>query len=88
MSNYTWTFDVPTGTYKNHTLSNELREAAVAEAKFMQFVKPVSGYGRKMGESVTLTRVSAMDVPANPRLSESEKISEDSISMSTKNIIS
>lgn len=84
--NYTWGFDAPTGTYKSHAMSNDLRQAAIAETKFMQFVKPVSGYGRKMGESITLTRMSAMTVPTNARLSEVEKISEDEITMSTKSI--
>ena len=46
MTQQTWTFDAPTGVYKNHALSSALRLAAIAETKFMQFVRPEPGYGR------------------------------------------
>ena len=80
---HTWTYDAPTGVYKNHDMSMQLREAAIAETKFMQFVTPEPGYGKKKGESVTITRVSNMDVPANGRISETERIPEDNITLST-----
>ena len=54
MSLQTWTFDAPTGVYKNHAMSENLRNAAIAEHKFMQFVATEAGYGRKKGESITI----------------------------------
>jgi N4-gp56 family major capsid protein len=57
--------------------------AAVAEAKFMQFVRPEGGYGKKKGESVTITRVSNITVPTSGQLSEVSRIPEDEISLST-----
>ena len=83
MANFEWTFDAPSGVYKNHALSADLRSAAVAESKFMQFVRPESGYGRKTGESITISRVSALSIPTSGKLSEGYKIPEDSLTIST-----
>jgi N4-gp56 family major capsid protein len=83
MSNHSWTYDAPTGVFKSHTMSEELRHAAIAETKFMQFVKPEPGYGKKKGESITITRVSNMTVPTSGRISESQRIPEDNITLST-----
>lgn len=81
---FSWSFDAPTGVYKNHALSAKLRSAAIAETLFMQFVSPESGYGKKMGESVTITRVSNMTEPSSGVISEAQRIPEDSITLSTK----
>lgn len=83
---FTWTYDAPTGTYKNFDLSEQLRFAAIAQTKFMQFVRPEAGYGRKSGESVTISRVSALNVPSNGQLVENALIPEDNLSISTKAI--
>jgi N4-gp56 family major capsid protein len=78
-----WTFDQPTGTYKNHDLSKKLRFAAIAETKFMQFVTPEAGYGKKKGESVTITRVANLDEPTDGRLNELNTIPEDDLTITT-----
>ena len=84
MSTQSWTYDAPTGVYKNHKLSSQIRLAAIQAAKFMQFVKPEGGYGRKMGESVTITRASNVAVPTSDVLNELDRIPEDTISLSTQ----
>lgn len=84
MATHSWTYDAPTGVYKNHKLSSQIRLAAIQEAKFMQFVKPEGGYGRKMGESVTITRVSNVTVPSSDVINELDRIPEDTISLSTQ----
>lgn len=86
MSNFTWSFDAPSGVYKNHHMSSRLREAAIAETKFMQFVSVEPGYGRKKGESLTITRVSNLDVPTEGRISENERIPEDNLTITTVQI--
>lgn len=86
MANHSWSADAPSGVYKNHKLSAQIRMAAIAEAKFMQFVRPEPGYGRKMGESLTITRVSNVSVPTTDVLNENVRIPEDSISLSTQAI--
>lgn len=79
----TWTYDAPTGVYKNHKMSSDLRHAAIAETKFMQFVKPEASYGRKSGESITITRISNLAVPTNGRLTEGIRIPEDDLVITT-----
>ena len=83
MANFSWTFDAPSGVFKNHALSSDIRMAAIAEAKFAQFVKPESGYGKKKGESVTIIRVSNLTVPTSGRLTENIKIPEDALTITT-----
>jgi N4-gp56 family major capsid protein len=80
---FSWSFDAPSGVYKNHELSSQLRFAAIAETKFMQFVRPEPGYGKKKGESITISRVSNIAVPSNGRLAENNRIPEDELVLST-----
>lgn len=86
MANHSWVLDAPTGTYKNHKLSSEIRMASIKECKFMPFVSPEPGYGKNNGESVLITRVSNVTVPTNDVLDERERIPEDEISLSTQSI--
>jgi N4-gp56 family major capsid protein len=52
-----WVFDAPSGVYKNHALSSQIREQAAADALFAQFLETERGYGKGKGASVTITRV-------------------------------
>jgi N4-gp56 family major capsid protein len=83
---HSWTFDAPSGVYKNHFMSMKLREAAIAETKFMQFTDPEPGYGRKKGESVTITRISNIPEPSDGRINENERIPEDNLTITTTQI--
>lgn len=86
MANHQWQFDAPSGVYKNHELSSQIREAAVAESKFMQFVSPEPNYGKKKGEAVTIIRVSNVDEPTDATLTEGVVMPEDEFSLSTVQI--
>ncbi len=86
MAQQSWVNDGPSGVYKNHDLSSKLRMASIKEAKFMQFVKPEEGYGKKKGESVTITRVSNVTVPSSDVLDELNRVPEDTLSLSTQAI--
>jgi N4-gp56 family major capsid protein len=86
MSQQTWVYDAPTGVYKNHAVSSDIRMAAIAETKFVQFSKPVDGFGQHKGSNVTITRVSNVAVPSDDSLSEVERIPEDTLSLSTQAI--
>lgn len=86
MANFTWTFDAPTGTYKNHTMSKRLWEASVVNSVFMDHVRPIEGFGRHSGESITLTRVANMTEPSNAALIEGVRIPEDDFVISTAQI--
>jgi N4-gp56 family major capsid protein len=82
MASFTWSFDAPSGTYKSHAMSRRLYRASVAESVFADFARPIEGFGKKMGESVTLTRVAALTQPASAALSETERIPEDVLTIS------
>jgi N4-gp56 family major capsid protein len=79
-----WVWDSPTGTYRNHALSEKIREAAAAEALFSQFVSPEPGYGKMKGEAVTITRFHQL--PLASRVSETERLPEGRPAISTKSV--
>jgi N4-gp56 family major capsid protein len=83
MGNFTWSFDAPSGVYKSHAMSEQLRYAAIAETKFMQFVKPEPNYGKNKGDSITISRISNLSVPTSGRLSENVRIPEDDLTITT-----
>lgn len=84
MAAHGWSSDAPSGVYKNHKLSSQIRMASIAESKFMQFVKPEAGYGKKMGEYVNITRVANVSVPTDDTLNEFVRIPENTIALSTQ----
>lgn len=86
MAEFTWTFDAPTGTYKQHALSRELFYASLEKSVFMDHVSTADGYGRKQGENVTLVRVRTVTEPTTAVLSEGIRIPEDSFRLSTRSI--
>ena len=86
MAQHTWTYDAPTGTYKNHAFSKRMRTQAVEKAVFADHVRSVDGYGRKMGENVTLTRVQRLTEPTSAVLTEGERIAEDSFALAVATV--
>lgn len=87
MAQFTWTLDSPSGVYKNHKLSAQLREASVVQSLFAQFVDAEPGYGRKSGDTLNVTRISNISVPTSANLTEGQPISEDVFTMSTQAIV-
>lgn len=81
-----WTYDAPAGVYKNHALSSDIRMAAIAQTKFVQFTTPEMGYGKRKGENVTITRIANIDRAESDELYELERIPEDHVSMSVQTI--
>lgn len=86
MAEFTWVFDAPSGTYKNHALSMKLYEAALEESVFMDYVRPVDGFGRKKGETITFTRIANITEPTSAVLSETQRIPEDTFAISTGSV--
>jgi N4-gp56 family major capsid protein len=86
MANFTWTFDQPTGVFKNHKLSVKIREASIVQTLFAQFVDAEPGYGKGSGDTVNVTRISNVTVPTSTVLVEGQPISEDTFSLSTQAI--
>jgi N4-gp56 family major capsid protein len=86
MAQYSWTYDAPTGTYKNNALSKRLYNAAVEESVLSDFVRPVEGFGKRQGDTVTLTRLRRITEPTTAVLTEGERIPEDNYAISTTSI--
>lgn len=87
MAQFTWVFDAPTGTYKQHALSRKLYEAAVENSVCVDHARPVDGFGKGKGENVTLTRVKNIAEPLSADLDELMRIPEDEFDLSTKAIL-
>ncbi len=79
-----WTFDAPSGTYKNHALSTDIRKQAIADAVFMRFLRPEPGYGKQKGESVTITRV--LSLPLATRIGETDLLPSGRPAIQTKQV--
>lgn len=86
MPTFQWQFDAPSGVFKSHAMSRRLYMAALENSVFMDFVKPVDGYGKKRGDTVTLTRIATITEPSSASLTEAERIPEDQYSISTTSI--
>ena len=84
---FTWKFDAPSGTYKQHALSMKLYEAAVANSAFVDHARSAEGFGKGKGESITLTRVRNITEPISADLDELTRIPEDEFELTTKQII-
>jgi len=83
MAEFTWELDAPSGVFKNHALSSKVREAAVADSKFLPFVDAEPGYGRKKGDTITISRVKNIAEPTNARFNERDRVPVDTYAMST-----
>jgi N4-gp56 family major capsid protein len=79
-----WTFDAPSGVYKDHTLSSKIREAAIADAQFMRFARPESGFGKGKGQSITITKVFPLALAA--RVSELDRLPSGRPAITTTSI--
>lgn len=83
----TWTYDATDGVYKNHAISGQLLKAAARKMKMVPFTTKVDGFGKKMGESVTLVHYKELDVPTNyGQLDEQTRIPIDKLVMGKRAI--
>lgn len=79
-----WTYDAPSNTYKNFTLSTKIRRQAIADTQFLKFMTPEPGYGRKKGESVTITRILAL--PLATKVGETDRLPQGRPAIETKQV--
>lgn len=77
-----WSLDAPTFTYRDHTLSNEVRTQAIPDALTMQFLKRETQFKNKMGDTYTMTRVRAL--PAATRIAEMDQLPDGRPVLETK----
>ncbi len=86
MGAFTWEGSFASGVLKSHALSKELRFAAVAEFEVAQFCRSEPGFGRKLGDTITITKIKNLAVPTSASLSEHEDIPIDTLSIGTTGI--
>lgn len=79
-----WTYDHPSGTYKNHSLSDKIRKQAIADAVFMKFATMEPGFGKKKGESQTITRI--LSLPLATRIGEMDRLPAGRPAIQTKQV--
>lgn len=81
MAAFQWIPDIPGGPLRNRALSKKLRKASIAQTKALQFIKAEPGFGRKMGETMTLVRARNIAVPGSAVLSRNGKIPVDQMAL-------
>lgn len=79
-----WKYDAPSNTYKNHYLSQKIREQAIADTVFMKFATPEPGYGKRKGESATITRI--LQLPMATRVGETDRLPAGRPPIETKQV--
>lgn len=79
-----WVWDAPAGVYKNHTLSSEIRREAMYDVQTMKFLRPEPGYGKRRGDTLTITRV--MQLPVAGRVSETDTLPKGRPAINTKSV--
>ena len=79
-----WQYDAPSNTYKNHALSNNIRSEAIADTVFMRFATPEPGYGKRKGESVTITRT--LQLGLAERVGELDRLPSGRPAIETKQV--
>jgi N4-gp56 family major capsid protein len=79
-----WKYDAPTGTYRNFTLSRDLRREAMVNTQFMKFFRAEPGYGKQKGESVTITRI--LQLPIASRVGETDRLPSGRPAIETKQV--
>ncbi len=86
MSAFQWVPDIPGGPLRNRALSKKMRKASIAETKALQFIKAEPGFGRKMGETITIARARNITVPGSAILSRNGKIPVDQMPLAQTQI--
>lgn len=79
-----WVFDAPSGVFRNHTLSSEIRREAMYDVQTMKYLRPEPGYGKKKGDTVTITRV--MQLPVAGRVNETDVLPSGRPAINTKSV--
>jgi N4-gp56 family major capsid protein len=80
-----WVFDAASGVYKNHSLSDQIRRQALADTILMQFTRPEPGFGKKKGDTHTITRILQLN-PAT-RVSETSRLPSGRPVIQTRSIV-
>lgn len=86
MAPHNWTFDADLGVYKNHEISDQLLEVAVADTIVLQFTELVTSFGRGKGETVNIMHVKELPQPTDARLDEFTRVPIDKLEMGNRTL--
>jgi N4-gp56 family major capsid protein len=86
MASFSWEYDAASGVYKNHAMSKKIRTQAIVDCVIAQFARRESGFGKKSGENVTITKFKNLTVPTTATLNEHTRIPIDTFEMATSSI--
>lgn len=86
MAAFQWVPDIPAGVMRNRALSKKLRFASIAGTKFLQFVRPEPGIGRKQGDTITIGRARNIAEPTSAVIGRNQKIPIDTLATATTTI--
>jgi N4-gp56 family major capsid protein len=83
---HNWTFDADLGIYKNHALSDDLLEVAIAETIILPFTEMVESFGKGKGETINIMHVKELPEPADARLNEFTRVPIDKLTLGTRSL--
>jgi N4-gp56 family major capsid protein len=87
MPTFTWTYDAPSGAYKQHEVSRQVLRGAIADTVMMDHVQVRPAFGTGRGESVTLPRIAAPVEKTSYVLNELQDIPERAFAMSAIDLV-
>lgn len=79
-----WIWDMPSGVFKDHALSSNIRRQAIADTQFMKFLRPEPGFGKGKGQSITITRI--LKLPIAGRVAETDRLPSGRPLIQTKSV--
>lgn len=79
-----WVWDAPSGVFKNHALSADIRKEAMYDVQTMKFLRPEPSYGKRKGDTVTITRV--MQLPLAGPVGETDVLPSGRPGINTKSV--
>lgn len=80
----TWVLDAPAGVYKNHALSSDIRKEAMYDVQTLKFLRAEPGFGKKKGDTVTITRF--MQLPVAGRVGEQDALPQGRPAVNTRSL--
>jgi N4-gp56 family major capsid protein len=83
---FTWEYDVADGVWKSREMSKKLMEQAAVTFRIVPFTTKYNGFGKKMGETVTLAHYKDLTVPTSAVLETHTRVPIDKLTTGTRSI--
>ena len=80
----TWVLDAPSGVYKNHALSSDIRREAMYDTQTLKFLRAEPGFGKRRGDTITITRF--MQLPVAGRVGEQDALPQGRPAINTRSL--